>query len=100
MTTKVRATADEKNPYFKVMNRAADYETLVTGQMIRKDLIQERRNLEATVTELSGEDKASFLDLASHMLQWLPEKRMTAKELLQHPFFESTRKDRERNEKQ
>jgi hypothetical protein len=40
------------------------------------------------VTELVGEEKRQFLDFAASMLQWLPEKRKTAKELLQHPFLE------------
>jgi hypothetical protein len=49
------------------------------------------------VTELAGDEKDTFLDLASGMLQWLPEKRKTAKELLQHPFSNSFYKDRERD---
>lgn len=61
--------------------------------MIRKDLLLERRSLEGTVTEVSGEEKAVFLDFASGMPQWLPEDRKTAKELLQHSFFDSVRRD-------
>ncbi|KAM4058090.1 kinase [Hirsutella rhossiliensis] len=49
-----------------------------------------------TVTELAGHEKEAFLDLASDMLQWLPEKRKTAKELLQHPIFDSLNRDRVR----
>jgi len=45
--------------------------------------------------ELTGDAKEVYLDFASSMLQWLPEKR-TAKELLEHPFIESVRKERER----
>ncbi|OAQ58757.1 kinase domain-containing protein [Pochonia chlamydosporia 170] len=44
--------------------------------------------LSDTVTELAGEEKRQFLDFAGSMLQWLPEKRKTAKELVQHPFLE------------
>lgn len=35
-----------------------------------------------------------YLDFASGMLQWLPEKRKTAKELLQYPIFNSLNKKR------
>lgn len=60
----------------------------ITDQILRKDLLGGERKLADTVTELAGEEKEEFLDLASSMLQWLPEKRKTAKELLQHSFFD------------
>lgn len=63
---------------------------------MRKDLTIQTRGLGDTVTELSGDEKDVFLDFASSMLQWLPEKRKTAKELLQHRFFDSLEKERER----
>jgi serine/threonine protein kinase len=44
--------------------------------------------LSDSVTSLEGEDKQLFLDFISHMLQWLPEKRSTAKELLAHPWLD------------
>lgn len=44
-------------------------------------------NLSDSVLSLKGEDKESFLDFVSHMLQWLPEERKTAKELLEHPWL-------------
>lgn len=46
------------------------------------------------MTELAGDEKEEFLDFASGMLQWLPEKRKTAKELLQHPMFDSLNEKR------
>jgi serine/threonine protein kinase len=52
------------------------------------------KKLADTVTELEGDEREAFLDFASGMLQWLPEKRKTAKELLQHPFLDSFYKDR------
>lgn len=64
-----------------------------TDQFLRVDLIVERK-LADTVTELSGVEKDCFLDLASNMIQWLPEERKTAAELLEHPFFDSVRKER------
>ncbi|TWU70376.1 hypothetical protein ED733_000055 [Metarhizium rileyi] len=59
------------------------------GFIIRKELVKEGKKLSDMVTELTGEEKRLFVDFAASMLQWLPEKRKTAKELLQHPFFES-----------
>ncbi|KAG8423702.1 hypothetical protein J3458_000574 [Metarhizium acridum] len=65
-------------------------------QIFRKDLVGGGKGLADTVTELAGDEKEEFLDFASAMLQWLPEKRKTAKELLQHPFFDALYKERER----
>ena len=44
-------------------------------------------SLESSEAQLSGENKASFLDFIRRMLQWVPEKRQTAKELLEHPWL-------------
>ncbi|KAH0593263.1 hypothetical protein MHUMG1_08985 [Metarhizium humberi] len=64
--------------------------------IMRKDLIRREITLADTVKHLQGDDKEQFLDFASGMLEWLPEKRRTAKQLMQHQFLESLRKDRER----
>ncbi|EHK19632.1 uncharacterized protein TRIVIDRAFT_193504 [Trichoderma virens Gv29-8] len=66
------------------------------GQILRNDIVKRSKKLADTVTELAGDEKEIFLDFASGMLHWLPEKRKTAKELLQHPFFDSLYKDRAR----
>ncbi|KND93999.1 Serine/threonine-protein kinase AFC3 [Tolypocladium ophioglossoides CBS 100239] len=68
-------------------------------QVFRRELVDRDggKKLPDTVSELAGDEKETFLDFASGMLQWLPEKRKTAKELLQHPFFDSLYKDRERD---
>ena len=72
--------------------------SLWPGQNLRRDLLREAGpKLADTVTELVGDDKEAFLDFASGMLDWLPEKRKTAKDLLQHPFFDSFYKDRARD---
>ncbi|RBQ70635.1 hypothetical protein FVER14953_20772 [Fusarium verticillioides] len=63
---------------------------------MRKDHTVQTRKLEGTITEPAGDEKDVFLDFASSMLQWLPEKGKTAKELLQHRFFDSLEKERER----
>ncbi|KID86784.1 protein kinase domain protein [Metarhizium guizhouense ARSEF 977] len=64
--------------------------------IMRKDLICREITLADTAKHLQGDDKEQFLDFASGMLEWLPEKRRTAKELMQHQFLETLRKDRER----
>ncbi|KAG6091383.1 hypothetical protein E4U30_007049 [Claviceps sp. LM220 group G6] len=57
------------------------------GCMIRKDLIEKGKMLPQLLTELTEEDKTQILSLAADMIQWLPESRKTASELLKHPFF-------------
>lgn len=36
---------------------------------------------------LEGEDKRLFIEFASKMLRWLPEERLTAKELYNDPWL-------------
>jgi serine/threonine protein kinase len=59
----------------------------ISGEFMRKDLIPTDIRLEDSVLSLEGEDKRLFLDFTKKMLQWLPEDRMTAKELLEHPWL-------------
>lgn len=66
---------------------------LRVDNILRAELT-EGKKLEDTVTELVGDEKDVFLDFASGMLQWIPEKRKTARELLQHPIFNSLNKRR------
>ncbi|KAJ2977856.1 hypothetical protein NUW58_g7680 [Xylaria curta] len=63
------------------------------NQIFRRDLVG-GKGLADTVTELVGDEKELFLDFASGMLDWLPEKRKTAKELLKHPIFDSLNEKR------
>ena len=51
--------------------------------------INPRRGLSDTVTTIGGEEKEEFLRFASRMLQWLPERRATAQELLDDPWMRS-----------
>lgn len=44
-------------------------------------------SLEDSEEQLKGENKALFLDFMRKMLQWVPEKRQTAKQLLKHPWL-------------
>lgn len=68
-----------------------------TDHVLKKHLIRKGMGLCNKLTELSGAEKETFLDFASGMLQWQPEKRKTARELMQHPFFDSFYQDRERD---
>lgn len=43
--------------------------------------------MEVSEIQLEGENKALFLDFMRKMLQWVPEKRQTAKQLLKHPWL-------------
>lgn len=69
------------------------HEPTYLDHVLRNDLLGGKK-LADTVTELDGEEKEAFLDLARSMLHWLPEKRKTAKELLQHPIFDSLNQKR------
>lgn len=65
----------------------------MTDRILRNDLVGGKK-LADTVTELAGDEKEAFLDFASGMLDWVPERRKTAKELLQHPMFDSLNQKR------
>lgn len=54
---------------------------------MQQELIPANVNLADSVTALEGEDKRLFLKFVSKMLQWLPEDRSTAKELLEDPWL-------------
>ena len=47
------------------------------------------RKLEDTVTGLEGEKKEAFLDFVRGMLQWRPEDRKTAAQLVDDPWLRS-----------
>ncbi|RKU49106.1 hypothetical protein DL546_006640 [Coniochaeta pulveracea] len=78
--------------------RVLGWSFLRRQRIFHQDLVGGKK-LADTVTELAGDEKEVFLDFASGMLQWLPERRKTAKELLQHPIFDSLNKDRAEWEK-
>jgi serine/threonine protein kinase len=45
------------------------------------------RSLADTAPFLEEEDPEAFLSFVRQMLTWLPEKRKTARELMDHPFL-------------
>jgi serine/threonine protein kinase len=58
------------------------------GEFMHKELIPTDVRFEGSVLALDGEDKRLFLDFIKRMLQWLPEDRKTAKELLEDPWLQ------------
>lgn len=57
------------------------------GEFRNKEVIPSGVSLDDTVTCLEGEQKVQFLTFARKMLQWLPEDRKTAKELVEDPWL-------------
>lgn len=57
------------------------------GEFIYKHLIPSHLNLADSIVSLEGEDKRLFLEFVGKMLQWLPEDRKTAKELIEDPWL-------------
>ena len=43
--------------------------------------------LENSINNMGGEDKKLFIEFVRKMLQWLPENRSPAKELLADPWL-------------
>ena len=67
------------------INQNTDFSS--SGAFMHKDLIPSWVRLEDTVRSLGGENKRLFLNFARKMLQWLPEDRKSAKELLEDPWL-------------
>jgi serine/threonine-protein kinase SRPK3 len=45
-------------------------------------------SLEMLATRLDGDNKAQFLNFVRKMLDWMPERRHTAEQLLEYPWLE------------
>lgn len=61
---------------------------MVKGNPITRGTQEARgTGLDSTITTLSSEDKMLFLEFVTRMLQWLPEDRPTASELLKDPWL-------------
>ena len=54
---------------------------------MHKDLIPDDFNIGDSVPSLEGRDKEEFLNFVLKMLEWLPEKRKSAGELLEDPWL-------------
>ncbi|KAK3177930.1 hypothetical protein OEA41_000062 [Lepraria neglecta] len=57
------------------------------GEFMHKDLIPDAFNMGVSVLSLERKDKEEFLKFVQKMLQWLPEKRKSAKDLLEDPWL-------------
>ncbi|KAK2629686.1 hypothetical protein QTJ16_000506 [Diplocarpon rosae] len=58
------------------------------GKFMHMDLIPTGVSLDKSVLSLQEEEKHLFLEFIKKMLQWLPEDRKTAKELLEDPWLQ------------
>ncbi len=61
----------------------------VPGRWIAGVEIPKNTSLEASEERLVGENKKRFLEFMRGMLQWRPEDRKTAKQLLKDPWLNS-----------
>ena len=61
--------------------------TSFSGHWIGEIPIPGGRTLESKECRLSGEEQKEFLRFVRSMLQWRPEDRMTAEQLLDHPWL-------------
>jgi serine/threonine-protein kinase SRPK3 len=59
---------------------------VLLGNWIAEIYIPQGLTLEGSEENLDGEKKEKFLQFVRCMLQWRPEDRWTAKELLGHPW--------------
>lgn len=55
---------------------------------MHRDTVQSPRSLHDLATFVSGEEKILFIDFLRKMLAWDPEQRLSAAELLSHPWLE------------
>ncbi|KAH7333479.1 kinase domain-containing protein [Rhexocercosporidium sp. MPI-PUGE-AT-0058] len=82
---------DIENAQGKLCDRASTYYGRPSfdsqGEFIHKDLIPSNLHLTNSVTSIQGEEKNLFLLFARKMLQWLPEDRKAARELLEEPWL-------------
>ena len=60
---------------------------VLSGNWIAEIDIPQGLTLETSEENLHGEKKEEFLQFVRCMLQWRPEDRLTAKELLEHPWM-------------
>ena len=60
---------------------------VLLGNWIAKISIPQGLTLERSEENLDGKKKEEFLQFVKCMLQWRPEDRWTAKQLLEHPWM-------------
>lgn len=67
----------------------SDGETYLTGKWNNQIKVPGGMSLENSEERLSGRNKEMFLKFMRGMLQWRPEDRKTAKQLLKDPWLDS-----------
>ncbi|KAF2225825.1 kinase-like domain-containing protein [Elsinoe ampelina] len=80
-------------PPRSLLRRSPYAEVLYDDKGLLRDapLPVEEKDLANTVTKLDGEDKVEFLRIMRKMLQWDPDDRPSAAELLEDPWMKSLR---------
>ena len=68
-------------------NHADTITTSNPGALLVRELLDSFKATGPAGEQLGGENKALFLDFMRKMLQWVPEKRQTAKQLLNHSWL-------------
>ena len=58
-----------------------------SGGWIGNAPIPDSLSLESCEMTMTGEEQRDFLEFVRCMLQWRPEDRLTAKQLLEHPWL-------------
>ena len=76
-----------KDGRFSVFDQAIYISNKSPGTWIA-DVAIEQTSLEQSEEILNGENKRLFLEFMRGMIQWRPEDRKTAKELLQDPWLQ------------
>ncbi|WEW61364.1 hypothetical protein PRK78_006854 [Emydomyces testavorans] len=61
------------------------------GKFLHDDLIPDRK-LRNTFPSLEEKEREACLSFVSKMITWLPEERKTARELMEHPFLDLSRR--------
>lgn len=87
-TKKVSSTGQRTFYFLLVLILTSSH---AVGNFLHEELIPARK-LEDTIPSLEGKDREAFLSFVSNMLTWLPEERMTARELMEHPFLQFGKK--------
>ena len=64
---------------------------LTVQDKFQHDEIIPSQRLEDTIPFLEESDREVFVSFVRQMLTWLPEKRKTARELMDHPFLKLRR---------
>lgn len=80
---------NENGIFITMPYRSSSFADYQTGQFKFPDLIPKARGFEKKLMVIHGNEKQKFLNFISRLLQWRPEDRGTAKELLSDPWLKA-----------